>query len=530
MKKLLFHPWGANPPQGSPLLQVLGKLLALMVIDATAIWFLITLGGDEVWLLFAFVLVITLGVNIVFLKPSLYPIRWLSPGLVLMILMVLFPLMFTVYTAFTNYSDGHLLTKIQAAKLLEKQQYLPQGAEKFKWAAFRSPDGLYALWLTSAAGKTYLVKPGEPQQDTANLTGLGAVDSDGIPSSINEYQRIQRKETIRIIADLGKLTFGLPPNEYKVRSMDVAAQFQQKYSYDPARDAILDNSTETTYQAINGFFQAEDGTVLQPGYQFTVGAANFKRLVESPALTGPLVTVFIWTLLFAALSVLTTFGLGLFLGVLFDDLDLHKKKWLRSILIIPYAIPGFISILIWVGLFNPQMGVVTTTLTRLFGSSPDWFADPTWAKVGILIVNLWLGYPYMMLISSGALQSIPREVLEAATIDGASEWQKFKSITLPLLLLTIGPLLISSFAYNFNNFNVIYLYNAGGPPIPGTTTPAGYTDILISYTYRLAFAGGRGADYGYASAITIIIFVLVAFITIMNYRFTNIWEEVSENV
>jgi ABC-type sugar transport system permease subunit len=115
-------------------------------------------------------------------------------------------------------------------------------------------------------------------------------------------------------------------------------------------------------------------------------------------------------------------------------------------------------------------------------------------------------------------------------VDGANSWQCFWKITMPLLLMSVGPLLISSFAMNFNNFTVIYLYNSGGPPIPGTSTPAGYTDILISYTYRLAFASGRGSDYGYASAITIIIFIVVAAITLFNFRFTRVWEEVSENV
>jgi ABC-type sugar transport system permease subunit len=199
-------------------------------------------------------------------------------------------------------------------------------------------------------------------------------------------------------------------------------------------------------------------------------------------------------------------------------------------LIIPYTIPGFISILIWVGLFNPHLGVISLSLEEWFGWSPAWFSDPFWAKVGILIVNLWLGYPYMMLVSSGALQSIPHEILEAARVDGANSWQCFWKITMPLLLMSVGPLLISSFAMNFNNFTVIYLYNSGGPPIPGTSTPAGYTDILISYTYRLAFASGRGSDYGYASAITIIIFIVVAAITLFNFRFTRVWEEVSENV
>jgi arabinogalactan oligomer / maltooligosaccharide transport system permease protein len=99
-----------------------------------------------------------------------------------------------------------------------------------------------------------------------------------------------------------------------------------------------------------------------------------------------------------------------------------------------------------------------------------------------------------------------------------------------LLLVAVGPILISSFTFNFNNFNVIYLFNEGGPPIPNTPTPAGHTDILITYVYRLAFAGGRGADYAYAAAITVIIFVILVVLTIFNFRFTRIWEEVGENV
>ena len=162
--------------------------------------------------------------------------------------------------------------------------------------------------------------------------------------------------------------------------------------------------------------------------------------------------------------------------------------------------------------------------------APPWLSDQWWTKIGILLVNLWLGYPYMMLIASGALQSIPGDLYEAAKVDGASGWQRFWSITLPLLLVTVGPLLLASFSFNFNNFNVIYLFNEGGPPIPNTPTPAGHTDILISYTYRLAFGSGRGADYGYAAAIAFVIFLLVSVITIFNFRFTRIWEEVSESV
>jgi ABC-type sugar transport system permease subunit len=107
---------------------------------------------------------------------------------------------------------------------------------------------------------------------------------------------------------------------------------------------------------------------------------------------------------------------------------------------------------------------------------------------------------------------------------------QFRRLTLPLLLVSIGPLLIGSFAFNFNNFAIIDLYNQGGPPIPGAGTPAGYTDILISYTYRMAFGGARGNDYGLAAAISIIIFIIVGLVTIFNFRYTGQLEEISENV
>ncbi|PZR97081.1 MAG: maltose ABC transporter permease, partial [Candidatus Chloroheliales bacterium] len=150
----------------------------------------------------------------------------------------------------------------------------------------------------------------------------------------------------------------------------------------------------------------------------------------------------------------------------------------------------------------------------------------TLTKVAILLINTWLGFPYMMLLCLGALQAIPHDMYEAADLDGASGWAKFRYLTLPLLLVSVGPLLIGAFAFNFNNFTVIDLVNEGGPPIAGSSTPAGQTDILISYTYRLAFSGGRGADFGLASAISIFIFVMVAAITAFNFRFTRQLEEV----
>lgn len=268
---------------------------------------------------------------------------------------------------------------------------------------------------------------------------------------------------------------------------------------------------------------------LTPGYRVYVGMDNFINLISDQRLYGPLLDIFAWTVTFALLSVLITFVAGLFMALILDDDGIPGRRIIRSLLIIPYAIPGVIGILVWQGMLNQNLGIITNTIVAWFGVRPQWFTDPTLAKFAILLVNLWLGYPYMMLVCSGALQSIPSDVYEAAAVDGARSLQRFFKITLPLLLVTVGPLLIASFTFNFNNYLLIELLTGGDPPIPGTPTPAGYTDLLISYTYNLAFGTGAGAQYGYASAITIVIFALVALVTMIQFRFTRQWEEVGEN-
>ncbi len=509
------------------------RLLGLVIVDAFALWFIYHVVIDGLWLLAAAVAIITLGINLVFLREDQYPLRWLSPGLALMVLMVVYPLMFTVYTAFTNYSDSHLLTKQQVIRLLEKEQYLPEGAAGYSWTAFRSPAGEYVVWLVSEDGKTLLARPGElARKVTSGEAGVGPLDDDGIPQSIEGYERLSRIDSIRFLSELGELEFGVAPNTIKIASLDKAGQFQQRYTYDPSQDGLVDQETGTVYRALEGTFTSPEGEALRPSFQVTIGWKNFHRLLTSPALQGPLIRVFLWTVAFALLAVLTTFVLGLFLSLTFNDPTLPARKLIRSILLIPYAVPAFISILIWKGMLNPHVGVINRILENLLGWSPPWLADPWWAKASILFVNLWLGFPYMMLITTGALQAIPSEIYEAAELDGASAWQRFWRITLPLLLLTVGPLLIFSFAFNFNNFNVIYLLSGGGPPMPDTTTPAGHTDILISYSYRLAFegGGGRGGDYGYAAAISIVIFLVLAAITLYQFRYVRRWESVSKNV
>jgi ABC-type sugar transport system permease subunit len=511
--------WGGN------LSGIVLRLVFLAIFDAFAIftgWQFIQNGGVP---LAAVVWLIALLITIVFLRNDAMPLRWIMPGLAFMILMHIYPVVFTVYTAFTNYGDGHLIAKDVAIEQIESRTYLPAEGKTFTWTPYSAPDGSYALWLTGEDGVNFFkTSTGEIfTQEQLAEEGV-AFNADGSPAAVGDYTPIPLNQKFAKLAELQPLTFGPPEEGVKITSPSSAGQVQQKYVYDEAQDAMIDQETGVVYANVEGTFTAPDGSILIPGFPVIVGFENFIRLFTSPTIRGPLVTIFLWTVVFAFMSVFTTFVLGLLLALVLNEPNMPLRRLTRVLMIVPYALPAFISVLIWRGMFNPVIGIIGSQW------NPGWFSDPFWAKVGILIINLWLGYPYMFLITTGALQSIPGDLYEAANVDGASGLHQFRRITLPLLLVSVGPLLIGSFAFNFNNFTIIDLYNSGGPPIPGTPTPAGYTDILISYTYKLAFGGGRGADLGLASAIAIVIFVIVGAITILNFRYTGMLEEVSENV
>jgi arabinogalactan oligomer/maltooligosaccharide transport system permease protein len=200
-----------------------------------------------------------------------------------------------------------------------------------------------------------------------------------------------------------------------------------------------------------------------------------------------------------------------------------------------------LSAYVWRGLLNTDHGFINNTvlgglqITRHLAGGDvttmiPWLEDPNWAKLAVLVVNLWMGFPYMFLITTGALQAIPAELTESATIDGATPWQSFRLIKLPLLLVSIAPLMIASFAYNFNNFGLIYLLTGGGPSLPedtGARYDAGGTDILITFVYKIAFSAGRGRDYGMASAFSILIFIVVGTLSLISFRRTKALEEMA---
>ncbi len=508
----------------------LAQYVILIALDAGVIWFLSKLVALGYYPLAALFLIITLFINVIFLRSKAYPLRWMAVGLVLMALFTIYPIFFTVWVAFTNYGESHLITKEQAVAQILNLKYLPEKGKAYTWTAFKSADGDYALWLKDVDGNGYLAVPGKPLiQPTSGENGVGVLDSKGIPETIEGYQRLN---AILAATDknLTQILFGEAGKTIQVRSPTEAAELLPLFIFDSTQDAMINQQTGVVFTNLRGTFTSSSGEALRPGFVASIKINNFRDFFISPALRGPMVRVVTWNFAFAFFSLLFNFALGLAIAILFNDPYFPLKKLIRSLLIIPYTVPALITILIWRGMLNPELGVISRMLQNLIGWSPQWYTDQWWAKIAILLVNLWLSYPYFMLICSGALQSIPQDIYEAAIVDGASPWQNFRRITLPLLLVAVGPLLIASFTFNFNNFNLIYLFNAGGPPIAGTPTPAGHTDILISYVYNLAFSGSRGVNYGFAAAITIIIFFIVGAITLFQFRYTRMWEEVSENV
>ncbi len=521
---------GTEKPKGSrssldgSVLGLIFKIVALAAVVGFLTYTGWQLLNDGVYGFAAAFFITALLITLFFVSKSTIPLRWIAPGLIFLILFQLYPIFFTVYTAFTNYSTGRNIEKPAAIAAISNLTYVPEGAPTWNWTPLLAEDGSAAIWIVEPdSGQAYLALPGEDWVPASEVNGL-EVDADGVPTSLDGYTVQPSNQRFLFVSNNQGTTFGTEEAGVQVTSSTEARETKQQYVYDAEADAMIDQVDGTAYVNQEGLFTSAEGKTLAPGFPVSVGLENFTKILTDPAIRGPFFIIFTWTFIWAFLSVLETFILGLILALNMNSPDIPMQRLLRVLLILPYAIPPFITVKVWVGLLNPVLGVIGSNW------NPGWFTDPFWAKIGILMVNLWLGFPYMFLIITGALQSIPSDIYEAARVDGAGPFYQFRRLTLPLLLVSIGPLLIGSFAFNFNNFAIIQLYNAGGPPIPGAGTPAGYTDILISYTYRIAFGGARGNDYGLAAAISIIIFIIVAVITIFNFRFTGQLEEVSENV
>ncbi|WP_096187705.1 carbohydrate ABC transporter permease [Evansella halocellulosilytica] len=252
-----------------------------------------------------------------------------------------------------------------------------------------------------------------------------------------------------------------------------------------------------------------------------VGIENFIMLATSPMWQATFFNVLSWTIVWTIVATTLQIALGLFLAILVNDKRIKFKKSLRTLFILPWAVPGFVSILIFAAMFNDGFGAVNRQIFEpLFNVSIPWMTDVMWSRVAIISIQVWLGFPFVFALFTGVLQSISDDWYEAATVDGASRWQKFKSITFPHVMYATAPLMIMQYTANFNNFNIIYLFNEGGPAVRGQN--AGGTDILISWVYNLTFSQ---QNYSMAAAISKVIGLMIAIFAFFQFRRTRTFKE-----
>jgi maltose/maltodextrin transport system permease protein len=448
--------------------------------------------------------------------------RYLFPGFLGFGVFVIFPLVYTVTISFSRYDSSHLLSFERVRSDLLRETYRT-GPEVYAYRLLEQEDGRFRAKFSNVEREDELFLSEQFELDSGlfrtvrNLeVPLARVDGgEEVAGQALNLPQVTRRQ---LFLPMRTAIFTLPDGQ-ALAVKDLRHFAPQARLWEERADGTMVSNRDG--QMIRpdferGMFVDEQGENVGFGFRTWAGLENYKRILGDPRVRDPFVRIFVWTVAFAAISVASTFALGFVLANLLQWKELRGRHIYRTLLILPYAVPAVLSILIFQGLFNQEFGAVNELLRGIFGLSPEWNTSPMTARAMVLLVNLWLGYPYMMLICTGMLQSIPSDLYEASAIDGSSATKDLTLITLPMILPPLLPLLIASFAFNFNNFNLIFLLTAGEPAMIGGGI-AGETDILVTYTFNLAFRDS-GANYALASAIASILFVIVGTLAWLNLK------------
>jgi len=447
--------------------------------------------------------------------------RYLFPGVAGMLVFVAFPLFYTMQIGFTNYSASNLLGEERARAYLLDQHTVDED-QSFGYT-LHAEGQAWRLLLTPPEGAAEAGRYVSPPLTLGRGNGAALPMSAAPAGSPALGEPLPLREVLRHRDALMALALALPDGR-TLRYTGVREFGTMEPLWKAgANGSLLRVASGAEYRPNpdTGFFENAAAERVQPGFKVGIGWANYSRMLFDADVRGPFISIFVWTVTFALLSVVFSTALGMTLAVVLNWEALKYRTLYRTLLFLPYAVPGFISILVFKGLFNQNFGEINAILDALFGVRPAWFADPLLAKTMILIVNTWLGYPYIMVLCTGLIKAIPADLYEASAIAGAGPLTNFFKITLPLIVRPLTPLLISAFAFNFNNFVLISLLTDGRPDYLNTKLPAGTTDILVSYTYRIAFTDA-GANFGLAAAISTLIFFMVALMSLANLKLARV--------
>ncbi len=481
--------------------------------------FMALLGGE--WLISLVLIAVIIFGNYIYLSKKPVAAKFFYPGTIFLVIFLVVPIGYTGFMSTQLFKTGNLISKAEAVTQLNAVGLTPaDSGVTYDMVVGRYQGNLAVLLTNQLDGTVSLGFQNELRALSEGEYELGelgyAQNADGflVIDLANEPNAEQILSEIKV--PVGNDVFIAP------QGFDFAAEMIETFRYDPATNTLVDVSTGFVWvdNGAGNFVNPDDPEEkLFPGWRAQNSGQNYLALFLDPRLNGPFVSVFIWTISFSILTMITMFGLGFLVAVVLDK-KIRGRNLYRAIMILPYAIPSFMSTLVWAGMFNREIGV----FNALLGAEIDWLNDPWLARGALLLVNLWLGFPYFYLVTTGALQALPGELEEAAVIDGASSSQIFWRIKLPLVLEILAPLLIASLAFNFNNFNLVYLLTRGGPTDSVDGELAGATDILITYAYKTAFSGAE-QDFGLASAISVIIFLIIGALSLWSLRQSKTLEE-----
>lgn len=452
-----------------------------------------------------------------FLLSKNIALRFFFPALVLFIIFTLVPILYGIYISLTNLKTGHLLSRSEVVELITQERQLSEHSRPLQVDYFQSYNSLI-VDLPNESLRSLI--------PLSELKGLSEVASYKLEKSVtqnitSEFKKLSFSEIWDLKPQLEKITW-LAPNNEKLSyfRVDQLAELEFLFSY--KENQLIENRTlAPLVEDINQGQFILNNKSFGPGYFTYQGFQNYIDIFKNKELRTVFSKSILWTLSWSFFSVLLTFILGSSLAIFLADTQSKMKNLYRAVFIIPYSIPFFISVLIFKGYLNKDFGVINATLSLLHIEPIAWLEQASWARLSVLFVNLWLGFPYMFLVITGIIQSISPSIYEAAKMDGANRWQIFQSITLPMIIHSMIPIMIGSFAFNLNNFVGIYLLTGGGPVIANIDLPIGETDLLISYTYRLAFEGSAGQNFSLAASISVLIFLFMACLTWLHFKFND---------
>ena len=499
------------------------KLVLVGLLDALLILSIATAITSEWWLAVVFFAVVLVGVNVIYLTKLAMPLKYLLPGLVFMIVFQIYTMFFTGYASFTNYGTGHLDDKAAAIVAIQQSNVIPvEGSPEFAVVPVVK-DGQVSMLVTDpSTGQVSLgtndglapVNPADVQRAGTKVTGLAGFTSLTLAAMSSNPDYKAQWDALRPPVDKAQGTY------LRANSITKATIAKSGFLFDQAQNAMI-SANGDVYKADDsrGNFMSPAGEPLNPGWRVMVGGANYLALFTDETIRTRFLPIAGWTFFFAIVTTFLNFAMGLLLALVLNERRMRGQKIYRLLLIIPYGLPGILTTLIWKGMLNTDFGLIN----QIIGSPVPWLTDPWLAKLSILLVNLWMGFPYFFLVCSGALTAIPSDLKEAAFVDGASGSYAFRTVVLPLLLVATAPLLVTTFAFNFNNYTLIEMLTKGGP-FSGSIIEGGSTDLLINYTFRTAF-NAASQQLGLASAIAMVIFLIVGTVSAYGFRLTKRLED-----